>query len=537
MSGRRSAAARAWLTIASLVGVVSATALAPSAHAQAGQGRAQGLRPVEAPRTISLAQAYTLAAQRSFDLRIASVSVDEARARVQQAWSSLLPRVTLGGGYTYSYPSSKFSLGDPAQLRQQALLFNTLAEQTAAQAAQISDPVQQRAAFERAEELRAAASEIERSKVTEIEIQPPHSIDAQLQVQLPIFNARSFPLLQNAYSGVELTRLGGKRARGDIVFGVARAYYQAAAARRIVAIAAKQVDSARGHRDVTAERVAAGLLTSLALQRAELELLRADQQQRGAAGALSLAKAALGSLIGAVEDFDIIEPPAAPSVDPGASGTTDDLVVRALHARDELRLQRESLAMAERNHTDAWLRLLPTLALVGTGRATSNTGGLVSNPFTGSLALQAQVPLFDGGLTLGVINESDAQRRVQLLRVRQAEEQIEREVRGAANDLALKRDAVATADRVAALALAQQENVDVLFAEGAVTNLEVTDAHLGAFSAEVEAARARFDLETARLGLTFAIGELRPVEDIDAAPLTDAEVSAARVRVEEPALR
>lgn len=497
----------------------------------AGAQRAQGLRPSAAPPSITLEQAFGLAAQRSFDLRIANAGIDEAQARVKQAWSVLFPRVTLSGGYTYSFPSSKFSLGDPAQFRQQALLFNTLADQTAAQAAQIPDPVQQRAALERAEELRATAQEIERSKVTEIEIQPPHSIDGQLQIQVPLFNGRSLPLLQNAYSGVDLTRLATRRARAEIIWGVARAYYQTAAAQRIVAIADKQVESARGHRDLTKERVDAGIVTQLSLQRAELELARADQQRRGAAGALELSKAALGSLIGTVEQFEIVEPPPVPALEAASEGSTNDLVARAFAARDDLRVQRESLAIADRNRTDAWMRFLPTLALVGSGRATTNTGGLVSNPFTGSIALQAQVPLFDGGQTLGVLDETDAQRRQQLLRVRQAEEQIEREVRGAVNDLALKRDAVATADRVADLARAQKENVDVLFGEGAATSLDVADAHLGAFSADVEAARARFDLETARLGLAYAVGELRPVEDVEPAPLEDAEANAARARV------
>jgi outer membrane protein TolC len=494
-------------------------------------GRAQGLRPSTSPQRITLDEAFGLAGQRSFDLRIAFARVDEAEARVRQAWSVLLPRVTLGGGYTYSFPDSTFSLGDPAQLRQQALLFNTLADQTAAQAAQIPDPVQQRAAFERAEELRATALDLERSKIDEIEIQPTHAFDGQLQVQVPLFNGRALPLLRNAYGGVELTRLASRLARAEIVWGVARAFYQTAAATRIVAIADQQVASARAHRDLAQQRVDAGIVTPLSLQRAELDLARADQQRRSAGGALMFAKAALGSLMGAVEDFDVVEPPGVPAVEMDVPA--DELVARAFAAREDLRVQREALAIADRNKLEAWMRFMPTLALVGTGRATTHTGGLVSNPFTGSVALQAQLPLFDGGHTLGVIDETDAQLRIQLLSVRRAEEQIEREVRGALDDLAVKRDAVAMADRVAALARAQKENVDALFAEGAVTGLEVADASLGAFSGDVEAARARFDLETARLGLAFAMGELRPVDSVEALALEKTEASAARARVDD----
>lgn len=491
--------------------LVAAIASMPAVAQAQAQGRPQGLRPTANPQAITLEQAFTLAAQNSYDLRIANARIDEAAARVRQAWAILLPHVTLGGGYTYSFPESTFSLGDPEQFRQQALLFNSIADLTAAQAAQIPDPVQQRAALERAEELRAAADDLEASKVTEVQIQPTHAFDGQLQIQIPLFNGRALPLLQNAYSGVDVTRMFTEQARAEIIYGVARAYYQTAAAQRIVGIAEKQVESAKAHRELAAQRVEAGLLTPLAVQRADLDLARAEQQLKTAVGGGRLAKAALGSIIGAVDDFTVVEPPTVPALELGA---TDGLIERAFAARPDLKAQRESLVIADRMKTEAWMRFLPSIALVGTGRATSNTEGLVSNPFTGSVAVQAQIPIFDGGQTLGVLDETDAKLRQEQLRVRQVEEQIEREVRGAVDDLALKRDAVVTAERVAELARAQKANVDALFSEGVATPLDVADANLGAFSADVEAARARFDLETARLALAFTLGELRPVDDV-----------------------
>ena len=64
------------------------------------------------------------------------------------------------------------------------------------------------------------------------------------------------------------------------------------------------------------------------------------------------------------------------------------------------------------------------------------------------------------------------------------------------------------------------------------TSLDVSDASLGAFSADVEAARARLDLETARLGLAFTVGELRPSDDLSPAPLSDDEEKRARAFVD-----
>jgi outer membrane protein TolC len=108
--------------------------------------------------------------------------------------------------------------------------------------------------------------------------------------------------------------------------------------------------------------------------------------------------------------------------------------------------------------------------------------------------------------------------RQEQLKIEQIQMGVEQEVRGGLDDVALKTQAVKTADRVAQLARAQQENAEALFEAGAATSVDVGDARLAAFAAEVDAARARFDLETARLSLANTLGEFRPVTDSAAAP-------------------
>jgi outer membrane protein len=505
------------------------TAVSPAAG-MGGTTGLRGLRPTAAPRTLSLQDAFALAVQQSFDLRIASARIDEARANVRKAWAMLLPNVALGGQYSFNFPEQRFSLGDPAQLEQQALLFNSIADLTAQAGAQSPDPNAQRAALERAEQLRKAARDIESAEIIEAVIQPAHVVDGQLQVQVPLFNGRAFPLLQNAYAGVDVSRIATRQARAAVIYGVARAYYQTIAAQRVARIAREQVQSAARHRDLAAQRVDAGVIIPLALQRAELDLARADQQARAADGAVKMAKAALGSLLGVVEDFELVEPPPVPPIE--ASGGFEELFQRALAARDDIRLQKESLGIADRGRTEAWMRLLPTVALTAAGRGTTNTQGLVNQPFTGTIGVAASIPIFDGGLTWGSIEESNARLRQELLRVQQLEALVEQEIRGTLDDLALKSEAKVTAERVAELARATRENTDRLFEAGVATSLDVTDASLAAFAADVDAARARFDLETARLGLAHALGELRPSDDLSPARLSSEEEARARRFIE-----
>lgn len=511
--------------LAAFVTVLASFSSSSGVHAAETTGL-RGLRPVERPESITLEQAFALAVQQSWDLRIATARVDEAQANVRKAWSALLPNVSLGGQYNFNYPEQSFSLGDPEQLKQQALLFNSIADITAGAAAANPDPNAQRAALERAEELRKAARDIQSTEITEAVILPAHVMEGQLQLRVPLFNGRALPLLQNAYAGVDVSRLATRQARAAIIYGVARAYYQTVAAEKISAIARQQVESARKHRDLAQRRVEAGVLTSLALERADLDLARADQQARAAEGGLKLAKASLGSLLGLRDDFVVVEPPAVPAVEAGAS--YEDLLSRALAARDDLRLQKEALAIADRGRVDAWMNLLPVVSLTAAVRGTTNTSGLASQPVTGNVGIAASIPIFDGGLTMGTIDETNARVRQELLKVRQLEALVEQEVRGTLDNLALKQEAKDTAERVVALARSAKDNTDKLFEAGVVTSLDVTDASLSAFSAEVEAARARFDLETARLGLAYVLGELRPSADLEPAPLSDDEEKRAR---------
>ncbi len=523
----RQPAARGLLAPALLAAVVaSGAAQAQNNGAQPGTTGLRGLRPTTAPKVITLDEAFADAIQHSYDLRIAAARLDESEAQVKKAWSAVMPQISLSGQYNHNFPEQKFAFGDPKQFKQQALLFNSIADLTAAAAAANPDPLQQRAALEQADTLRQTAKDIANTKVTDIIITPADEVNGQLQITVPLFNGRALPLLQNAYAGVDITKIAAREARAAVIYGVARAYFQVVAAKRIVAITDQQVESSTAHKKLAQQQLDEGLGTHLSVQRAELDLARAEQHKEAAEGGVKLAKGALGSLIGVVEDFDVAEPPPVPALEQGKSA--DELLARAVQSRDDLRLEKQALAVADHNKLDAWMRFLPSVGLVATGRGTSNTGGLVSQPFTGVVGVQASLPIFDGGLTYGTIDEANAKLRQEVLKVRQLEQTIEEEVRGTLDDLTLKRTAVETADRVAALAHAQKKNVDDLFAAGAATGLDVTDASLAAFSADVDAARARFDLETARLGLAYAIGELRPDPDLGPKPVTGKEEEQAR---------
>ncbi len=513
---------------ASLLALMFLSVSSPSWAQAGGTTGLSGLRPVENPKLITMQQAFTMAGERSTDLRVAAAKLDESKAQVTKAWALLLPNIALNADYTFNFPEQTASFGSPEQSAQQALLFESIANLTAAQAAQVPDPVQRAAINEQAEALRKSARDIRNAEIPSFAILPAHVVQGNITAAMPLFNARSLPLLKNAYSGVEITRLSTRQAQSSLLWAVARTYTQAAATKELTLTMAQQVASAERQHTLIKQRFEQGYETSLSVERAELEVKKSQQQERQAKAGLRAAKAALAGIIGVVEDFDVEAPGAA---SPSAmTASFDELLQRAWDSRLDLRVQKELLAIADRGRTDAWMRFLPSFQLVTQGRYTTNTAGFANQPFTGAVIVQGSLPIFDGGQTIAAIEESNAKFAQEILKVRQLEESIERELRGTLDDLAVKEENAVTLNEVAELAQKTADNAEALYQEGVARQTDVSDARFGAFAAAVDAQRARLELENARLGLAYAVGELTSfikADDVVPAPLAPEEVDAA----------
>jgi len=81
------------LAFAFIVSVVAAgPALAQQSSSMTGLA---GLRPVAQPQVLTLQEAFRMAGERSTDLRIAALKVDESKAQLTKAWALVLPNISL----------------------------------------------------------------------------------------------------------------------------------------------------------------------------------------------------------------------------------------------------------------------------------------------------------------------------------------------------------------------------------------------------------------------------------------------------------
>ena len=499
-----------------------------------GDGTLLGLRQVDSPMQLTLQDALTHAARENFDLRLVQETIIQQEANIRRAWSFLLPRVSIGSAYTYSYPEQSVEFIDEDQLQQQALLYRSLADLTEASSSVSSDRRQRLAGQERAEELRRVANDLETTSADPIVVQPAHNLSGEVSVSMPLFNGRLIPLLLNSYDGVELSKAAAHQLQSALLYTVARTYYTAASAKKMMSLVDRQVVNAKAHAENVAGRVELGAATPLSLQRAQLNVVRAEQSKRDMMHGYRMALGGLGSLMGLDTDFDVVEPESMVPVEDGQ--TVEELLSRALKNRPERKVQKLSVTVADRSRTDAWMMFAPSFAIVGRGRYNSNTSGLTPQPLTGAVMVTASIPIYDGGERYAALKESASRVRTELLKTKQLETRIGQEVRGALSDVRLKKEALTSAEDSAALARETAKSAKDFYELGLATSLDVIDADLAVHLAEIEAVQSKFALEQARIRLAYTIGEYPNVLHISlpnaARSLSDDERSSVRRSLE-----
>jgi outer membrane protein TolC len=152
------------------------------------------------------------------------------------------------------------------------------------------------------------------------------------------------------------------------------------------------------------------------------------------------------------------------------------------------------------------MQFLPDVRLSATARATSFTQGFVRDPYTGTLALTASLPLYDGGLRYAALRDGSSRTSEERVRLQQTQDRVAAQVRGNLRDVAVSVDALALALEALEVSREAEAQAQALFDAGVGTALDLSEASFAVFGAETDALRAELNLASARLGLRWAIG-------------------------------
>ncbi|MCY1019783.1 TolC family protein [Pyxidicoccus sp. MSG2] len=423
------------------------------------------------PPVLTLEDALSRARKENLDLKAAQARLEQADTASRKAWAGYLPTITASGAIIRNSDAAIIPPGPIA-------------------------PVP-------------------------ITIQPLVQRQAQIELRQAIIAPQLWAGISAAYKSERVAALNVEQARREILFGVAQAYYGAAAQGKAVNVQERLVELNAARAKDTRVRFEAGTVTRVAQLRAEQDLSRAEQDLIRAQNAYASARLVLATLLAFDDaDFDVAPPP-EPEVP--VKTDPDQLYQRSLEQRADVAASRETVELARTNKLGAWLAYLPTVGVNGAYRI-ANSGGFTGQSDTWLITFAASWTLWDGGLREANLTEASARIAESLANQRKAELTAREDVKRSQLDLASALANRLKAEQTVELARESQRLTDVSFKAGVATYLEVADANTALTSAEIGLVNERLQSSLAALRLLRSVGafEARALDsdlkDPDAVP-------------------
>ena len=437
--------------------VVALSALAPVVT------RAQ--TPAPAPRSLTMEEALAMAKHANKNLVVERARLAQAHTNIEQAWSALFPVVTAQGKYTRNYKNATLNFG--------ALLMGL-----------------------------GVTTNMQNTGGYNVTILKQDQFDANVSAIMPLIAPAAYPALDAVKKGYSSSEADYEASEDTVLYSVAQAFYTAAISDEVLLVRDSAINVAQATLDNSQTRFAAGTVTKVDVDRAELALVRAKQGQLDAKYAREQSYRALSTLIQADGPLKAVPPETLPP-----PGETD--LDMALHLRPEFRgliLTGESYDAQKRAYAWRWAPTLSAFAKANVG----NYIGFTGDNYAWSVGAQLDWTLFDGG-------SRDAQRHLAAAQAAQAAAQaavLTDSIRdNLANNRSLletRREGVKAAQRGAELAAETLDLVRSQYEAGTVAQIDLLAAQDNVVIAQESLASARFDAAIADLALRRSAGTFPP---------------------------
>jgi outer membrane protein TolC len=320
-------------------------------------------------------------------------------------------------------------------------------------------------------------------------------------VDVPIFDARAFPLARATDRTLEAQQQQSRELVRALAFDTSEAFFAVLSLERLVEAARRRLGVAEAVVSDAEARLDAGLASRNELTRTDLERAQARLALTVSSNQVEINRLRLGYLMGAEV------PPRLQEPGPLFSGPRDlaELTRQARERRPDLIAAEKRAEAARLFAKEPTLRWIPRLDGTATYR-TTNEPGLSGKDSDWNYGALLTWELFDGGERYAEAAARSAEYRDLLLQSDALRRQVGVEVEGAAADLNTAEAGVQQAEVAATVARQNEEEVRVRFQEGLATALEQADASASAFEAEAVLAQQRFALYVAQLALLRTTG-------------------------------
>jgi outer membrane protein TolC len=343
----------------------------------------------------------------------------------------------------------------------------------------------------------------------------PRTTDLRLLLSQPLLrgvgpNATFFELT-NARRAVQGQQRSLTLAQQRLAVEVAAAFYAVIAQRQLLDVARQSLGRTEALLKSSAARLEVGLASKLDVFRAELQAAQARDAMVRSEAALASALERFRALL-ALPPADPVEPEAAPLPSPADDfAPTQELVARALDTRLELAEARDQVSDARRAASLATQNLLPQIDL-NVGMTQLGYGGSFGDAWTAGdrrveVYLSASYPIQQASQRAGQAVariQVDARERA----VRQAELDVEQQVRQALRDLDQVRKSVELQRQAVEVAVQQRRLAVLRYQRGLGSNFDVVDAESSLVTARSALVQLLTSYAVARLDLKRTTGTL-----------------------------
>lgn len=341
----------------------------------------------------------------------------------------------------------------------------------------------------------------------QIAVQKFNAISGVASLNMTIFDAHSIPALRAARSDRSAEQYAAAESKRKLAFEVSNAYIATLSIDQVLEASKHRFDFAKQALEAAQARYSAGLVSVHDVTRAELEYVTAEKGITQVQGQVETTYLQLGYLL--YDTNTIQKKLEIPDflLQAGEEKTFEEgeLIAEAQDRRLDLHSLRWRAKSQHALLLEPTLKWLPSLALTGQYRYT-NEAGLTGRSFNWNAGLTLSWALFDGLNRNADYSERKALAYLADLTVQASMRQVDLDVRDALVSLKNQRASLKQAMVANDVAKKNAAEITELYRQGLSTVLEVADANVSLFEAEVELVRARYGLGIAYLNLEAALG-------------------------------
>ncbi len=349
---------------------------------------------------------------------------------------------------------------------------------------------------------RSRLEEVNRGGVVSI-LQARSSTREELTLEQSLYSGgRLRAGLRVAARGIDVSRTESALAKEDLLFDVAKAFYDVLKAKAGVTVLERDVERLSEHRRQADARVRVGEATRPVLLRAEAELAGAQANLIRARSDIDVAKDRLDLLAGLGADLDPVEPemPVVPEIADAAPDV-------AIEQRRDVARSAFQAAAADEQIALARSRFFPSVTLEGTyTRQDQSPQTSFAIDSTWSTAARLDFPLFEGLLRVAEWRQAQSRARQARLDRERLRKEARLEIRQALVNLRVLTAERETLEKQVAFARENYELVSKQFSFGLATNIDALDAAQTLVDAERRLVTATYDRHLAILALQKSAG-------------------------------